>query len=249
MQRETYTLGYSSPSVAFVARRRLQRDGTFVLPFLASGLRVLDCGCGPGTITCDIANVVGGGSVVGLDAAASQIEIARARAGQLGIGNIEFRVGDVYALPFEAGSFDVVFSHALLEHLTDPRAAMREFHRVLKPGGAVGVRTPDWGGFLYSPETPQLLAAIKRFTERQNANGGDIRCGHKLREYALAAGFREVKAHATYETFEPVSEILDLLIDQFRQHGELDHVQALQDWSRSPSVMFAEAWVSCVGRK
>jgi SAM-dependent methyltransferase len=184
-----------------------------------------------------------------MDAAVSQVELARGRAARLGVENVHFKTGDVYALPFPDATFDCVFSHALLEHLADPAAAMKEFHRVLKPGGWAGVRAPDWGAFLYSPETPAFMAAVKCFTERQNARGGDVRCGHKLRDYALAAGFHDVKPHATYEVFEPVSEILDLLIDQCRQQGHADHVQALQEWAALPGVMFAEAWVSCVGRK
>ncbi len=248
--KERYVLGYSPASVSFVERRRLQRDGTFFLPFLFAGAKVLDCGCGPGTITCDIGDRVGGsGTVIGLDAAPSQIEVARDRAARLGQGNVQFQTGDVYALPFADESFDCVFSHALLEHLAEPVRAMQEFHRVLKPGGWVGVRVPDWGAFLYSPETPALMSAIKCFTERQNARGGDVRCGHKLRDYALAAGFRDVKPHATFEVFEPVWEILDLLIDQCTQEGHTEHVRALQDWAALPGVMFAEAWVSCVGQK
>lgn len=246
---EKYTLGYSDASVAFVERRRLQRDADYLLPFLKPGVSVLDCGCGPGTITCDIAAAVNPGEVVGLDAAESQIERARAGAQQRHLSNARFQAGDVYTLPFEANRFDCVFSHALLEHLRDPLAAMKEFHRVLKPGGVAAVRAPDWGAFLYAPESPQFLAAIKCFTDRQNANGGDVRCGHRLREYALGAGFREVKPHATFEVFEPVSEILDLLISLFRQHGEHQHIETLTQWAKLPSVMFAEAWVSCVGRK
>jgi len=244
-----YTLGYSSASVSFVERRRLRRDGDFFLPFLTSGMQVLDCGCGPGSLTCDIASEVNPGQVFGLDAAASQVALARARAARLALNNVRFEVGDVYALPFETGQMDVVFSHALLEHLSDPVAAMREFHRVLKPGGAMGVRAPDWGAFLYSPETPEFLEAIRCFTERQNANGGDVRCGHRLRDYALKAGFEQVRPHATFEVFDPLSEIIDLLRNQCLQQGHTAHVRALDEWATLPGAMFAEAWVSCVGIK
>ena len=72
---------------------------------------------------------------------------------------------------------------------------------------------------------------------------------HRLRDYALDAGFREVRPHAVYEVFDPVWEILDLLIDQCAQRGHADHAQALKAWGEQPGVMFTEAWVSCVGRK
>lgn len=248
--KERYTLGYSPTSVSFVERRRLQRDGTFFIPFLGPGRKVLDCGCGPGTITCDIAAAVApGGEVIGLDAGASQIELARERARRTGAKNASFQVGDVYALPFADETFDCVFSHALLEHLADPVAAMKEFHRVLKPGGRVGVRTPDWGGFLYSPQTPEFMRVIECFTARQNAGGGDVRCGHKLRDYALAAGFGDLKTDAVYEVFDPIAEILDVLSHSCAQQGHAEHVKTLKEWGELPGVLFAEAWVSCVGRK
>ena len=247
--KEEYTLGYSGASITFVERRRLAINGAFFLPYLTPDMRVLDCGCGPGTLTCDLAQLLARGGVVGLDAATSQIEMAQARAATMGLRNASFRAADVYALPFEAASFDAVFSHALMEHLADPLAAAREFHRVLKPGGSVGLCAPDWRGFLFSPETPELVAAVKCFTDAQNAGGGDVRCGHKLREYALEAGFREVKCHARYEVYDPVSEIIDLLVNKLHAMEQHGHVEVLQKWSTHTSLMFAQAWVSCVGKK
>lgn len=247
--QEQYTLGYARSALAFVGRRRLDSHGAFFQSHLHAGLRVLDCGCGPGSMTCDIAAAVRPGEVVGIDAAASQVELARVRAADMGLSNARFEVADVYTLPFEDGSFDRVYSHALLEHLADPVAALREFHRVLRPGGEAGVCAPDWAGFLYVPDTPELRAAIARFTALQKAGGGDVDCGHKLREHALAAGFRAVRCTARYEVFEPVSIIIDLLADGLRAAGDGHHAGLLDQWAAQPGVMFAEAWVSCIAFK
>lgn len=246
---EQYTLGYARSALAFVGRRRLDTHGGFFSSQLQAGQRVLDCGCGPGSMTCDIAAAVAPGEVVGIDAAASQIDLARQRAAATGLTNVRFEVANVYSLPCAQGSFDRIYSHALLEHLADPQAAMAEFHRVLRPGGMAGVCTPDWGGFLYSPDTPALRAAIGRFTALQKAGGGDVDCGRKLRDYALRAGFSEVRCTARYEVFEPVSIIIDLLADRLRDAGDAQHAAILDQWATQPGVMFAEAWVSCIAVK
>jgi SAM-dependent methyltransferase len=246
---EQYTLGFAKSALAFVGRRRLATHGAFFVPFLRAGMRVLDCGCGPGSMTCDIADVVAPAQVVGLDAAASQVDLARARAADLGTHNVRFEVGSAYELPHADESFDFVYCHAVMEHLADPRAALREFLRVLAPAGKAGLCAPDWRGFLYSPETPEFLAAIERFTAIQKSGGGDVDCGRKLRDLALEAGFSQVQCTARYEVFEPVSIIIDLLSDRLRLIGEHAHADVLQAWARQPGVMFAEAWVSCVATK
>jgi ubiquinone/menaquinone biosynthesis C-methylase UbiE len=244
---EHYTLGYAAPAVAFVARRRLDPDGAELIPFLRPGLAVLDCGCGPGTITADIAERVEGGEVVGLDLDASQVGLGRERARQRGLTNLRFEQGDAYRLPFADGRFDAVFTHALLEHLREPARAMREFRRVLRPGGVAVMRAPDWSGFLYSPRTPGLVHAVRSYCEIQNRNGGDVEVGHKLREYALQAGFERVRASACYENYQPLSVIGDLVAWALDSAGLPEPARAMRDWATLADGMFAEAWVSCIG--
>lgn len=246
---EQYTLGYARSALAFVGRRRLDTHGQFFQSQLRPGQRVLDCGCGPGSMTCDIAAIVAPGAVVGIDAAPSQVALAREAAATRGLPNVHFEVGNVYELPYPDGSFDHVYSHALLEHLADPQAAMKEFLRVLKPGGSAAVCTPDWGGFMYSPDTPALRAAIEAFTGLQKSGGGDVEAGRKLRDFALNAGFAQVRCTARYEVFEPVSIIIDLLADRLDESGSAMHARALRDWAGQPGVLFAEAWVSCIATK
>src|SRR5690349_14390893 len=103
---ETYTPGYSSAAEAFMVRRRLESNGAFFLPHLHPGIKVLDCGCGPGTITRDIAKRIAPGHVTGLDFNLSQIERATRDAQAAGIQNVGFRQGNVYELPFADGTFD-----------------------------------------------------------------------------------------------------------------------------------------------
>jgi ubiquinone/menaquinone biosynthesis C-methylase UbiE len=93
-------------------------------------MRLLDCGCGPGTITLGLAEVVAPGQAVGIDIETSQIALAQSHAAQQGTPNIRFQTGNVYALPFAAGSFDGVFTHGLLSYLTDRVQALREMGRV-----------------------------------------------------------------------------------------------------------------------
>ena len=184
----TYTPGHSPNATDFMSRRGLDSHGAFFLPHLQSGKSVLDCGCGPGTITMDIALRARPAEVIGIDFASSQVDVAKASAAQRGISNVRFVSGDVYALPFDSDLFDRVFSHALMEHLANPLAAMRELYRVVKPGGVAGVCSPDWKGFLIAPTTDSLVQAVRAYSNLQTQNGGDPNVGSKLGELLGKAG-------------------------------------------------------------
>jgi len=246
---ETYTPGYSEAAAAFMVRRRLDPNGTFFLPYLKTGITVLDCGCGPGTITRDIAQRIAPGRVVGLDFNADQIAVASRDARLQGIANVEFKQGSAYELPFADASFDAVFSHALLEHLREPVRAVAEFRRVLKPGGALGVCTPDWGGFLVAPPSEELLLAFEAYKELQNCNGGDVYCGRKLGGLLSDAGLRNMELRARYENYDPLTVIGDFLAANLDETGDAKNARVWRKWGRSPNGLFAQAWVSCVGIK
>jgi len=98
----------------------------------ASGLRILDVGCGDGVLATRLAQ--GGGQVTGLDASADMIAAARSRAKAAGV-EVDLVEGDAGDLPFPAGHFDSVVSVATLCFVDDPRRAIREMVRVLQPGG------------------------------------------------------------------------------------------------------------------
>jgi ubiquinone/menaquinone biosynthesis C-methylase UbiE len=187
--------------------------------------------------------------VTGVDRDASQVGVATERARAAGIGNVSFRQASVYELPFADGQFDALFSHALFEHLADPVRAARECLRVVKPGGIVGVATPDWGGFLVAPVSPAMTAAIRAYEDLQHRNGGNPRVGRELGRVFAEAGFAEVRLSARYENYAPLSVIGELLAFQLEDDGQPHHAETLRAWQHDPAGLFAQAWVSCLARR
>jgi ubiquinone/menaquinone biosynthesis C-methylase UbiE len=100
---------------------------------LTGNERVLDIGCGAGHTALAIAPLAA--SVVALDVTPEMLDVAARLAAERGVGNIEFRLADVAALPFEDNSFDVVTSRFSAHHYHNPSRAVTEAARVLRPGG------------------------------------------------------------------------------------------------------------------
>jgi SAM-dependent methyltransferase len=246
---ESYTPGHTSNASDFMAQRSLQSHGQFFLEHLTPGVSVLDCGCGPGTITLGISRTVHPGPVIGVDFGASQIERATARATTEAVANVTFRVADCYDLPFEDNAFDRIFSNALLEHLSDPVRALKELHRTLKPGGVIGVCGPDWSGFLLSPPSTELANAVKAYTSLQTRNGGDVHVGRKLGLHLAAAGFKRVQMSARYECYPSRELIGEYLALQLEQQGDARSAQNLREWAMIDGGLFAQSWVAAVGLK
>lgn len=243
---ERYTPGHDTSAIEFMAARRAATHARFFLPHLTPGTTLLDLGCGPGTITADLAAAVAPGQVLGLDQQASQLSSARALAHRRGLTNIRFRQGSCYDIPLDDRSVDRVFSHALMEHLAHPAQAMTEIRRVLRPGGTVGLCSPDWGGFLLSPPCDDAVAA---YTNLQQANGGDPFVGHKLREYLLDVGFEQCHLDVHYERHADPSRIADYLAVQLDTAGQTAHARRLRGWATNPSAMFAQAWVTAIASR
>ena len=135
-----------------------------------------------------------GVDVIGIDAAADVVEKAK----ELGV---DARVGDAYALDFADGSFDVVHSHQTLQHLARPVDALREFRRVVRPDGVVGVRDVDYAGTIVFPETEGLALWAALYQKVHRSNGGEPDAGRRLKSWARAAGFTHVEVTTSVWTF------------------------------------------------
>ena len=244
MRTDQYAPGYSAPMVSFMAQRTAEVHADFFLPHLKTGGSVLDAGCGPGTITLGLARRVAPGHAIGIDIEDSQFEQARAEAHREGL-RVEFRQGSVYELPFESEQFDAVFSHAVLEHLSDPTTAIAEFRRVLKPGGVIGLRAGDLGGLLIDADTEGPAQALATYLAQQKQGAKDPNVGRKLGRLMRQAGFSVDTMTASYEVISDLlMKIGPLLAGQFTSPGNFC---SLQDKPEKPSLFVALAWCAAIG--
>jgi ubiquinone/menaquinone biosynthesis C-methylase UbiE len=162
------------------------------------GDRVLDLGCGSGTHFGWLASIIGPeGRIVGYDADAENLEIARNRiAGKPYEGQIELRQGEIGPLPFADGEFDDVWCAGTLQYVADPVTAIREMVRVVRPGGKVAAQDVEMHPLMLGPMPDELLIALKDCLPRgETGTEGfvDWFTGHKLRGYFHQAGLREVR--------------------------------------------------------
>ena len=200
---DRYTHGHHESVLRSHRWRTAENSAAYLLPHLTAGQRLLDVGCGPGTITLDLAARVAPGPVVGIDAApevvAAAVE-ARDRAG-IDEATVTLAVGDVYALDAPDASFDVIHAHQVLQHLHDPVAALREMRRVLAPGGLVAVRESDYGAFVWAPDDPLLDRWLDLYHQVTRANRAEADAGRYLPGWFRAAGFDDLEVTSSNWTF------------------------------------------------
>jgi ubiquinone/menaquinone biosynthesis C-methylase UbiE len=184
----TYTHGHHDSVLRSHTWRTAANSAAYLLGRLDAGMSMLDVGCGPGTITADLAGRVR--QVTAIDTSADVLDLAAGRAP----GNVTFAVGDVHALGFPDGTFDVVHAHQVLQHVADPVRALREMRRVCRPGGIVAARDSDYKGFTWYPELPELDDWLALYRRVARHNGGEPDAGRRLLSWAWQAGFAEVTA-------------------------------------------------------
>jgi ubiquinone/menaquinone biosynthesis C-methylase UbiE len=193
---DTYTHGHAESVLQSHRWRTADNSAGYLLPLLRPGLDLLDVGCGPGTITVDLAARVAPGRVVGIDVSADPLAEARMVADRAGV-EVTFEVGDVYALGVDDDSFDVVHAHQVLQHLTDPVAALREMARVCRPGGVIAVRDVDYGAFVTFPADDGLDRWLDLYHRVARRNGAEPDAGRRLLSWAHAAGLRDTMTSAS----------------------------------------------------
>lgn len=197
MVGERYTHGHHDSVLSSHRARTAQNSAAHLLPLLEPGQRLLDVGCGPGTITADLAALVAPGEVVALEREASVLDEAMATAGERGLTNVTPLAGDVYRLDAPEDSFDVVHAHQVLQHLADPVAALVEMRRVARPGGVVAARDADYSAMTWHPAEPRLDRWNEIYHAAARNNGAEPDAGRRLLAWANQAGFAEVRPSAS----------------------------------------------------
>jgi ubiquinone/menaquinone biosynthesis C-methylase UbiE len=252
---------------ASLRARSAEDYADFLLPHLADHFRLLDLGCGPGTITLGLTKTVA--HVVGVDQSDAEFSGARRYAADHEVTNVEFQIGSAYALDFPVAHFDACFCHSVLETLERPLDCLLELKRVLKPGGVLGVASVEYGGLILAGPNDDLL---RRFYDiRKRAwlleNVADPYRGRQLRRLLERAGFSGVIAASKYLSYGTPEAVESFGQERAREctngwyersaqkHGlatasDLAAIgRAWLEWSRSSEAYLAFAWCRAVGWK
>ncbi len=189
MPRETYLHGHHRSVLSAHSARTASDAAAFLLPHISPGMKVLDWGCGPGTITTGLGEAVGpDGRVVGIDVSEKLSDEWNNRLRETGATNLEFLVDDIYETQLDADQFDVVYAHQILQHLADPVGALQAASRLAKLDGLIAVREVDWGSFAAYPESAALDEFRRVYDAVALRNGGNPKAGRHVLKWMQDAG-------------------------------------------------------------
>ena len=200
MPQPRYTHGHHESVLRSHTWRTAENSAGYLLPHLRPGMSLLDVGCGPGTITIDLARRVAPSRVVGIDPSAEVLEQARAAADEAR-ADVEFLATGIDGWAHPSGPFDVVHAHQVLQHLPDPVVALRQMRSLCVPGGFVAARDADYSGMFWYPRIPELDEWLRIYHDVARGNGGEPDAGRHLSAWARAAGFRDVTVTASIWCF------------------------------------------------
>jgi len=253
---DRYSHGHHESVLRSHLWRTAENSAAFLLPHLSDDARLLDIGCGPGNISADLATVLAKGSVIAIDRAEEIIDRATQSFPAKDYPNLSFAIGDTYALEYPDHSFDVVYAHQVLQHLSDPIAALKAMRRVLASDGLLAVRDTDYAAFVWWPQDPRLTQWMEIYHRITQANGANADAGRQLRSWVLQAGYREVTASSSTWTYADDDSVawwgdlwskralksefaIQALSQGFATQDDLNDIsEAFLDWSRAKDASF-----------
>jgi SAM-dependent methyltransferase len=192
-----YTHGHHESVLRSHRWRTAANSAAYLVPHLRPGMSLLDVGCGPATLTAELAALVAPGRVTAVEASRRALEVAAAELAGRSVPNVELVLADARALGFADGSFDVVHAHQLLQHVADPVGVLAEMRRVCRPGGIVAARDCDYAAFTWFPQLPELAEWLELYRQVARANGGEPDAGRRLLSWARSAGFSRIVPSAS----------------------------------------------------
>ena len=252
-----YTHGHHDSVLRSHRWRTAENSAAYLLPLLRPGMRLLDVGCGPGTLTTDLAERVSPGVVVGMDIAAAVLDEACRHASERGLANVTFVEGDVRTAALDEAPFDVVHAHQVLHYLDDPVAALRSMAKMTKSTGVVAAREGDYASMVWAPDDPRLDRWLSIYRVVLARNGGNPDGGRLLPRWARSAGLRIVRFTTSTWTFASADDrawwgelwaervIRSSFASQAIEYGVSDHAElaevadAWRSWAATPDAVFA----------
>jgi ubiquinone/menaquinone biosynthesis C-methylase UbiE len=261
------------PEARFVTFEDLMRSRSaseyadFVLPSIGGADRVLDVGCGPGSITVGLAQAAG--HVIGVDLDDAEFDDARTYASEHGIDNVEFVEGSIYDLGFPEASFDACTLFGMMETLDEPLDGLAAVRRVVRPGGLIGASSIEYGGLILHGDDEPLLRRFYELRLRIWEAQGDVHFyrGRELRGLLLRAGFERVDARTAYFSYGTEERVRtfglgraadcrdEWYLDGVERYGlaDQDEIDALEQawirWAASPDSFAAFSWGRATGHR
>ena len=264
--RENYMLGYGNSAMAWMKSRTVEHHGAFLLPYLEPGMSLLDCGCGPGSLTLGFAARLAPGAVVGIDREAGQFAAAADAAAEQGMTTLRFETGDIYALPFDDASFDVVFCSAVLGSVSEPKRVVQEMVRLLKRGGIIAIKEFDHGSDIIYPQTPAIARSIELYHRLRAHHGHAAQVGRQLKgiinetgctvEYVNAVFDQQTGREGLQAYIERNNGLFfEVLGPQYEALGWCTPEQleadaaAWREFAEDQAAVYMSAWVEAVSQK
>jgi ubiquinone/menaquinone biosynthesis C-methylase UbiE len=229
--KDDYSLGYEKDVLDYLSYRAL-KSFDFVLPYLRPEMKVLECGCGSGIVTFELAKKITNGSVIGIDIDKDHVDSNNKKAKESNINNIKFELANVLELPYPDNSFDIVYMQALIVHIKTPYNAIREAHRVIKNNGHILLREPIMDRAVFSPENPLLMELLELYAKAIKSFGGDPSIGRKLWPILNETGFRDILISSSWEQPDSLDEWPDFYEGWVNvSHGKLGDIILKEGWA------------------
>ena len=206
---ENYIHGYTTQEQQRLIDQALYWQEKLILRDLAFSPRdrLLEIGCGAGAVLGVLGQTFPQLHLAGIDWQASQIAYAKQHLKNLGLSNIDLRVGDATQLPWANESFDHIYSIWFLEHLSTPENVLQEAYRVLKPGGTITLNETDYRSIVIYPESDNYRYLQDSLCELLLHAGGNPYIGRTLGLLLQKIGFYPVKnVPLTFHYFQGVNK-------------------------------------------
>lgn len=194
---------------------------------LAPGMTVLDVGCGAGDVSLLAARMVGPrGRVIGVDASAVAIALARRRAQAMGYDHVELHTGDLATFDVDR-PVDALIGRLVLVHLPDPSAVLKRLAARVAPGGIIAFHEIHIAGAIAAPPCPLFETSVRRLHETFQRVGVDPSTGLRLAQIFLGAGLPKpemllgarVEHHTGTEMYANFVEITRTLLPAMERTG------------------------------